>query len=181
VSARAVARRYANALVDVANKAGRLEQIERDFTSFATLVDAHADLKRVFESSAIPPSRKRALLEALLDKNGVAGEVRRLLLMLAERDRLGQLSDIVAAFEDRLREQRHEVRAQIVTAAPLNDAQRTSLQQALHEASGADVTMAERVDPAIIGGVVARVGSLVFDASVSRQLDRLKQRLTEAR
>jgi F-type H+-transporting ATPase subunit delta len=175
-----MARRYANALFDVAKKSQHLEQVERDLTTFSTLVETHPDLQRVFDTPAIAPQKKRALLDALLDRSGFDGEVRRLLEMLADRDRLGQLSGVAAAFADRLRQERHVLQAQIVTALPLEDAQRASLQGALRQASGAEVTMSERVDPAIIGGVVARVGSLVFDASVSRQLERLRQRLTEA-
>jgi len=66
-----------------------------------------------------------------------------------------------------------------VTALPLNDADRTSLKNALRRASGADVAMSEQVNPSIVGGFVARVGSLVFDASLTRQLERMRQRLLQ--
>jgi F-type H+-transporting ATPase subunit delta len=179
MSARSMARRYANALFDVAKQHRRLDDVERDLTSFAMLVTEHPDLQRVFDARTVAPQKKRALLDALLARAGISGEVARLLQMLAERDRLNHVQDVVAALGDRLRQERRVVQAQVVTAQPLSEVERASLQAALRQAAGADVAMSETVNPAIIGGVVARVGSLVFDASVTRQLDRLKQRLTE--
>jgi len=174
-----IPRRYAVALFDVAKKANRLEQVERDLTEFAAFVRDHDDVRRAFEAPAVAPQKKRALLDALLDRSELRGEVPQLLRMLADRDRLGQLSEVVAAFNDRLRQERKIVEAHVVTALPLNDAERTSLKNALRRASGADVAMSEQVNPSIVGGFVARVGSLVFDASLTRQLERMKQRLLQ--
>jgi F-type H+-transporting ATPase subunit delta len=179
VSSRAIARRYANALFDVAKKAGRLDHAERELSAFAATLDEHEDLRRAFEAPAVPPQKKRALLESLLDRLGLQGEVPRLLRMLADRGRLAQVSDVVAAFADRLRQDRQVVEAHVVTAQPLSDAERASLTRALRQAAGADVALSEAVNPGIMGGLVARVGSLVFDASLVRQLERMKQRLTE--
>jgi len=174
-----IPRRYAVALFDVAKKANRLEQVDRDLTAFAAFVRDHDDVRRAFEAPAVAPQKKRALLDALLDRSELRGEVPQLLRMLADRDRLGQLSEVVAAFDDRLRHERNIVEAHVVTALPLNDADRTSLKNALRRASGADVAMSEQVNPSIVGGFVARVGSLVFDASLTRQLERMKQRLLQ--
>jgi F-type H+-transporting ATPase subunit delta len=99
--------------------------------------------------------------------------------MLADRDRLMLLSEVRAAFEARLRQERHVLQAEVVTAVPLPESQRDSLVAALRQAAGSDLALTERVDPAIIGGVIARVGSLVFDGSVTRQLERMKQRLLQ--
>jgi len=174
-----MSRRYALALFDVAKKANHLEQAERDLTAFAAFVRDHDDLRRAFEAPAVPSQKKRALLDALLDRSELRGEVPQLLRMLADRDRLGQLSEIAAAFDDRLRQERQVVEAHVVTAHPLNDAERTSLKNALKRASGADIALSEQVNPSIVGGFVARVGSQVFDASLTRQLERMKQRLLQ--
>jgi F-type H+-transporting ATPase subunit delta len=111
---------------------------------------------------------------------GVSAEVRRLVSMLAERDRLGELSDVVAAFGEQLMESRRVLRAEIVTAVPLSDASRSALTEALGRASGKSVTIDASVDPSIIGGVIAKVGSFVYDASLTRQLERMRDALTTA-
>jgi F-type H+-transporting ATPase subunit delta len=177
MTARTVARRYASALFDVADKSGIVDRADRDLRLLRDLLADYPELARVFESPAIPAARKRAIVEALLPQIGLSGEVQRLVLMLAERDRLMLLPEIVAGFTERLNQTRRIVSAEVVTASPLPDAQRAALTAALGRAADSQVTLTEKVDPAIIGGIVARVGSVVFDASVTRQMERLKQRL----
>ena len=116
---RALARRYAQALFDVARRSGIERRAADDLQSFAGILATHSELQEVFETPAVPVARKKALVEALLAAGGeIVPEVQRLLLMLAER-----------------------------------------------------------VDPSIIAGVVAKVGSVVFDSSVTHQLERLRQQL----
>lgn len=173
-----MARRYAAALFDVVRKTGRAEQAGSELASISETIDGHAELRRVLETPAIPAHVKKEIIGALLDAGGgFSGEVRRLVLMLAERDRLGSLGLIQLAYADRLLDEKKIVPAEIVTAAPLSEASRAALVSALASATGSQVTLKERVDPAIVGGVIARVGSLVFDGSVTRQLDRLRQKL----
>ncbi len=180
MSLHTIARRYAGAIFDVAKKNNRLDRVEAQLDAFTRLVAERAELRKVFEIPVIPPHKKRAVLEALLERMPeIDGEVREMLRMLADRDRLVLLPAIAAGLQDRLRQHRHVVPAEIVTAVPLPDAQRTTLAAALRRASGSDITISEKVDPAIVGGVVARVGSVVFDGSVTRQLERMKQRLLD--
>ena len=94
--------------------------------------------------------------------------------MLADRDRLALLPPVAAAFAERLMDAKRLAQADVVTAVPLTAASRAALADALGRASGKSVTMTERVDPAIIGGVVARIGTFVYDASVAGQLERLR-------
>jgi F-type H+-transporting ATPase subunit delta len=178
MSSRTLARRYASALFDVTNRQGSAAEADRDLQAIRQLVADHEELGRVFENPAIPAQKKRAIVEALLEKSaGVNDQVRRLLLMLAERDRLGLLADVAAAFDERLMEARRVVAAEVVTAEPLPDAQRTALAAALGKAAESTVTINEKVDPSIVGGIVARVGSVIFDGSITRQLERMRQRL----
>ena len=136
----------------------------------------------MFETPALPPQVKRSVLTALVTQMGpISVELQRLLDLMADRDRLGMIPAAAAAFTERLMQARKILPAEIVTAVPLSDANRTAIAGALARAVGSEVTITERVDPAIIGGVVAKVGSVVFDGSVTRQLERLGQRLrTEA-
>jgi F-type H+-transporting ATPase subunit delta len=178
VSDRSIARRYAAALFDVVGKTGRAEQAGTELSSITAMIDGHAELRRVLETPAIPAHVKKEIIGALLDAaGGFSGQVTRLVLMLAERDRLGSLSQVQLAYSDRLLDEKKIVPADIVTSVPLSEASRTALANALGSATGRQVTLKERVDPEIVGGVIARVGSLVFDGSVTRQLDRLRQNL----
>ena len=178
MSARGAARQYANALFDVAQKAGSLDRVRQDLSGFAALVNAHADLKKVLTTPALPMARKRAIVDALIGAAGsFSNETRRLLGLLADRDRLGLMDDVVAAFAERSMIADQIVRADVTTAIPLEDATRAALVAALSKAVDRRVTVTEHVDSSIIGGVVAKVGSLVFDGSVTRQLERMREKL----
>jgi F-type H+-transporting ATPase subunit delta len=99
------------------------------------------------------------------------------MMLLAEQDRLALIGDVAEGFAERLRAAQKVVPAEIVTAVPLPDGRRAALAAALGRAAGLDVLVTERVDPAIIGGVVARVGGVVYDGSVARQIDRVREQL----
>ncbi len=179
MSDRSVARRYAAALFDVSKKNGRPDQAGDDLSALVQLIDGHAELKNVFETPAVPASAKKEIIASLIRAAGnVSDEVQRLATMLAERDRLMLLPEVQAAYAERLLTEKRVVPAEVTTATPLSDATRASLARALGAATGSQVILNERVDPSIVGGLIARVGSLVFDASVTRQLERLRQQLT---
>ena len=178
MSARSAARRYAAVLFEVVNKSGDVVRAERDLNAFVDLMAGHAQLQKVLTSPAIPAARKSAVLEHVRNAAGeMTVEVRRMLLMLAERDRLAHLSEVAAAFTTRVMEHQKITDAEIVTAAPLEDSNRAALVRKLSDVSGAEVRLKESVDPDILGGLVARVGGVVFDASLTRQLEKMRQRL----
>ena len=175
------AARYARALLDVAIKErAELEAIERDLAGFAALLDAQPLLAKVLTNPAVPVQRKRAAVVELTGRSSVQPIVAKLLALLAERDRLVLMPDLVAAYRDRLAEHRKIVRAELTTAAPIAPERVQKIQKTIADLTGRSVTMQTRVDPAIIGGMVAKVGSVVYDASVTRQLQKIKDRLTES-
>lgn len=175
---RAAARRYARALFDVVLKQGDPQQAAEDVAAFSGIVTGTPALHRVLVNPGIPPARKRAAVEALLGKAGaVVPAVSNLLLLLAERDRLALLPEVVVAYRERLLQHQQIVQAEVTTAVPLPDDRRAALEQGLARVTGQRVTLTTRVDPAIIGGAVTRVGSTVYDGSIVRQLERLRERL----
>jgi F-type H+-transporting ATPase subunit delta len=176
---RGVARRYAGALFDVLHRGGTgMDRARADLDAMAQLVAGHAELRRLFVSPAVAPQKKRAVLEAILGAGGdVMPEIRRLLFVMADRDRLGLIGDVAGAFGERVNAAARVMPAEVTTAVPLPEGSRAALAAALGRATGNQITLTERVDPAIVGGVVARVGSLVFDGSVTRQIERLRQKL----
>jgi F-type H+-transporting ATPase subunit delta len=175
---RAAARRYARALFDVSLKEADVQAVERELAGFAALVGEHADLQRAFHNPAVPAPRKRALMAALLPRIGAVSPVlSKLLLLLAERDRLVLLADIADAYRDRVLDHRRVVRAEVTTAVSLPADRVERLRASLAAATGREVLLEPRVDPALVGGAVARIGSIVIDGSVARQLERMKERI----
>jgi len=179
MSARSVARRYAAALFDVTRKAGREVRAGEDLAEIARTISGHAELGHVLGSPTVPINVKRTVVSALLDAAGASSdEVRRMMMMLTDRDRLAVLPDLSAAFAERLLEAQNIIRADVASAAPLSAESRTALADALSRATGKTVRMTERVEPALVGGVVARVGTFVYDGSILRQLERIREKLT---
>jgi F-type H+-transporting ATPase subunit delta len=179
VNAQAIARQYANALFAVAAKRGRAAEVGRDLDAFTELVRSNPDLARAFASPAVSPKNKRAVVDALLSATGDStSEVPRLLTLLSDRDRLALLGDISAAYAARVNEANKVISAEVTTAVELPADRQAALAEALGRATDRHVTINGRVDPSILGGVVAQVGGMVFDGSLANQLVRLRQRLS---
>ena len=179
MTSRAAGIRYARALFDVARKEADVQQAGQDLAGFAQFVSSHEPLQKIFSNPAIPAAKKKAVVEQLTARAGsMTPVVRKLLLLLAERDRLALLPDIATSYQNRLMEFAKVVRAEIVTAIGLPADRVAALQQGLAQATGRQVQLESRVDPSIIGGAIARVGSTVYDGSVTRQLQKMKEALT---
>jgi len=176
---RSAASRYAKALLDVSIAQGHPERVEHELVGFLELVNQHASLGAALFNPSIPSTRKRTLVETLLARASMTDATRKLLLLLAERDRLTLLSDLVAAYRVRLLDYLQVVRAEITTATPLRSAQAKAIEERLADLTGKTVSVTTVVDAAIIGGVVAKIGSLVYDGSIARHLQRLKEKLVE--
>ena len=174
------ATRYARALLDVGVKEKvDLEQVEQELAQFVDLFKQNPLLEKVLLNPAVPVPRKRAAVAELVARAKPAGIVGKLLTLLAERDRLVLLPDLVASYRERLLDYRKIVRAEVTTAAPLGGDRAKALESSLARVTGRSVVLDMRVDASIIGGVVARVGSTVYDGSVTRQLEKIKERLVE--
>jgi F-type H+-transporting ATPase subunit delta len=179
MTSRASAARYAKALFDVALRELTPEQAEQDVAQFARLLEEHADLQRALTHPVVPVAGKRAVLDALLAKLTLAVPVEKLLRLLADRDRLVLVPDLLAVYRERLMEHQRVIRAEVTTADPLAAGQAQRFADRLSDATGRRVQMTTRVDPALLGGLVARIGSTVYDGSVAGQLARMRQQLIE--
>ena len=171
--------RYARALLDVAVKEKTdLDQVERELASIVDLFTQHKALAQVMLNPVVPVPRKRAAMEALTAQAQVMPMVAKLLGLLAERDRLVLLPDLLQAYRDRLLDYRNIVRAEITTTTALAPERAKAIEASLARATGRTVTLSTKVDPAIIGGVITRIGSTIYDGSVSRQLQKMKEKLS---
>jgi F-type H+-transporting ATPase subunit delta len=174
------ATRYARALLDVAiREQVDLDAIERELAAFVDLFKQHPLLEKVLLNPAVPVPRKRAAVAELTSRAKPSPIVGKLLALLADRDRLVLLPDLLASYRDRMLDYRKVVRAEVTTAAPLASDRVTAIQNSLAQMTGRTVMLETRLDPSIIGGVVARVGSTVYDGSITRQLQKMKERLVE--
>ena len=179
---RTAALRYARALFDVGVKEkADLEQIEGSLAEFNTVVAGNRLLEKVLLNPAVPTPRKRAAVVELVTLAKVPSSVGKLLVLLAERDRLVLLPDLLDAFRQRLLDHRNVVRAEVTTATPLAADRVQAIEKSLEKATGRSVTLSTRVEPALIGGLVARLGSTVYDGSLTGKLAKMKQQLEERR
>jgi len=173
------ATRYARALLDVAVKENAdLDRVERELASIADLFAQHKLLSQVLLNPVVPVPRKRAAMDALTSRGQLLPMVAKLLVLLAERDRLVLLPDLLAAYRDRLLDFRNVVRAEVTTTVSLAPQQVHAIETNLARAAGRSVVLSTKVDPSIIGGVVTRIGSTIYDGSVVRQLQRMKEKLS---
>jgi F-type H+-transporting ATPase subunit delta len=108
----------------------------------------------------------------------MAKPAHKLLLLLADRDRLGLAPQLLDVYRERLMEHQQVVRAEVTTAAPLSPERLAALQQKLASVTGRKIDMKTSVDPSIIGGVVTRIGSTVYDGSIASQLAKLREKLS---
>lgn len=178
MNTRASAARYARALLDVIiNEKADPEQVEQELIAFATLLDQNPELQKALTNPAVPVSAKRGIVESLASRLKPSPPVGKLWLMLADRDRLTLVPDLVAIYGERLMDHRQIVRAEVTTAAPMSADRAAQVQKRLSDLTGRRVTMTTKVDPALIGGAVARVGSTVYDGSIATQLEKIKERL----
>jgi len=177
MSSRASASRYARALFDVTAADSRAA-VDQELMAIAAAFDAQTDLQAVFANPSVSPAAKQAVVQAVIERLGLSEPVARLLTLLAQRDRLGLLSDAAAVFHERLLEEQQVLQAEVTTAEPLTDAEGQALQARLSAATQKHVTITPRVDPAIIGGLVARIGGTVYDGSLVNQLARIRERLS---
>jgi F-type H+-transporting ATPase subunit delta len=181
VTNKTAATRYARALLDVAVKEQvNLDQIESDLSQFVDLFTQHPTLAKVLLNPAVPVPRKRAAVGDLLAHAAFSPILSKLILLLADRDRLVLLPDLLASYRDRLLDHQRVVRAVVTTAVTIDAARTEAIQRGLATLTGRTVRLSMQTDPAIIGGVVARIGSTVYDASVTRQLEKMRETLDRA-
>jgi F-type H+-transporting ATPase subunit delta len=164
-------------LFDVALKEADVEQAGRDLASVAELLRQFPDLDRVLTTPAVPAARKAAAITALLPRLALSSPVAKLLVLLADRDRLDLLPELTEAYRERLMEHQHVMTAEITTAEPLAADRLAQLQQRLAQATGYSITVTTRVDPELIGGIVTRIGGVVYDGSLATQLTRFRDRM----
>jgi F-type H+-transporting ATPase subunit delta len=175
MSTRTAATRYAKALLDVAGNDA--EAIERDLSAYAALLGGNAELQQALLSPSVPARGKHGIVTAVAARLNMAPAGVKLLQLLADRDRLGLVDEMLAVYRERLLDKQKIVKAHVRSAAPLSADALEAIGARLGAVTGKNVSIDTDVDPALIGGVVATVGSTVYDGSVKTQLEKLRKQL----
>ena len=179
MTSRTAAARYARALLDVATKETvDLGTIAGELDDFNAFFRQQVPLERLLLNPAVPAPRKRAAMEQITQLSGYTPIVSKLLVLLADRDRLALLGDIAATYHEMLAERQNVVHAEVTSAEPLSQAKIDAIEKKLGTLTGKRVSMKTSVNKDLIGGVVARVGGTVYDASIATQLKKIRERLT---
>jgi ATP synthase, F1 delta subunit len=177
MSVETVARRYATALADVVEKTNEAEVVRAELAEWEAMMQANADLMNAFSNPAINQSNKEKVLENLIQKIKPARTTANFLRVLLRNGRLTELAEINRRFAAVLEERSGAVAARVVSARPLTEEEQAQLQNSLSKLTGKKVNLNFDIDQSIIGGVVATVGSTVYDGSVKTQLENLRQQL----
>jgi F-type H+-transporting ATPase subunit delta len=173
-----VATRYARALVDVVfTSHADGAQVLSGLRDVQQMIASSEDLRTTLSSPAVAPSKKRAVMKRLLEPMGLPEKVRNFVYVVIDHRRAHDFPSIVDAYELLLDERMGFVAAKISSARALTDSQQQAIETQVSRLAGKKAKLKFSTDPALIGGVVARVGSTVYDGSVRGQLDRLKARL----
>jgi F-type H+-transporting ATPase subunit delta len=174
-----VARRYSAALADVVLKTGETDNVRAELSDWAALLAANPELTNVFSNPAISHANKEKVLDQLIAKTKPTRSTANFLKVLLQNGRLADLPEINTRFDSVLEERRGIVSAEIVSARDLPAAEQAEFEKNLARLTGKQVKINYRVDPEIIGGVVTRIGSTVYDGSVKTKLENLREQLVK--
>jgi F-type H+-transporting ATPase subunit delta len=170
--------RYATAFAEVVTDV-KLDTaaIDRQFTDFLATWDGSTELRTFFANPAVPARQKVEILDKLNAKLGMQKELRNLIAVLIDNDRIGHVAEVAAAYRRILQEWMGIRPAEIVTARELTKDERDSLVAEVAKLAGGKIDASFKLDQSILGGTVVRIGSTVYDGSVRGRLERLKETL----
>jgi len=172
-----IARRYAKALFSLAIEKGRIEPWSDSLLALARAIDASPELRDVLQNPAYTREARAAVVSRVAQGLALEADPAALVNLLADRDRLPGIAAIAAAFRELADVELGRLRARVTSAVPLDDAAVHAIAEKLSAATQKKVLVERAVDPAILGGVVAQVGSTVYDGSLRSQLEDLRSTL----
>ena len=172
-----VARRYATALADVVTKTNETDAVQAELKTWEELINVNADLQTAFSNPAISQANKEKVLENLIEKTKPAKTTANFLRVLLKNSRLTEIGEINEKFSSVLEERSGLVSAQITSARPLSENEKAEFKINLEKLTGKQINLNFETDEKIIGGVITRIGSTVYDGSVKTKLEELKHQM----
>jgi len=177
LSLQTIARRYATALADVAIDRREEREVQKELDRWASMIEANPQLKEVMANPTVAYDQKQKVLEDLIARSRPRDTTASFLRVLLKNQRLAQLRDIAARYRQVLDERSGVLAGSVTTARPITEELKKTLHETLSAATGHTVRLSFDTDETIIGGMVARIGSTVFDGSVQSHLERLAEGL----
>jgi F-type H+-transporting ATPase subunit delta len=176
-----VSGRYATALFELAREDKSIDAVKADLDKFDAMLADSPELVRLVRSPVFSADTQAKALAAVLDKAGFGSTTAKFLKVLTANRRLFAVADVIRAFRALVATFRGEATAEVTVAEPLNDKNLDALKTALKSVTGKTVTLNVKVDPAIIGGLVVKLGSRMVDSSLRTKLNSIKHAMKEAR
>ena len=176
-----MAGRYATALYDLAREANAIDAVKSDLDRFDVLVAESADLSRLVRSPVFSETERLQALSAVLERAGIGGLAANFLKLVTSNRRLFAVRDMIKAYRELVAQHKGEATAEVTVAEQLRDEHIQALREALKSVTGKDVDLDIKVDPAILGGLVVKLGSRMVDTSLRTKLNAIKHAMKEAR
>jgi F-type H+-transporting ATPase subunit delta len=173
--------RYASALYDLAAEANSVAGVESDLKRFQGLLTESSDLSRLIGSPVFSADEQLRALSAVLERAGIGGLTANFLRVVAKNRRLFSVPEMIRCYLAIAAKARGEVSAEVASAHPLSAEQLQSLRETLRASVGKEVALVTQVDPALLGGLVVKIGSRMIDSSIRTKLNSLKTRMKEVR
>jgi F-type H+-transporting ATPase subunit delta len=174
-----MAGRYATALYDLALEQRALDSVKADLDRFDAMIEGSEDLNRLVRSPVFTAEEQKNALAAILEKAGIGGITANFLRLVAQKRRLFAVREMVRAFRAFVARHKGEARAEVTVAEPLSENHLNALKAALKSTTKKEVALDIRVDPAILGGLIVKLGSRMVDASLKTKLNSIKLAMKE--
>jgi F-type H+-transporting ATPase subunit delta len=168
---------YANALADVALRQGAADAALKQLGDFAAAFGVSAELRNFLTSPGVPREAKHDVIEKIAARIGAGKIIRNFLFVVADHQRTHILPEIVASFQDVIRQRQGIAEAEISSTIELSAAQKKRFAQTLERLTGKKIEAKYSLDPALLGGAVVRVGDTIYDGSVRSSLNEMRARL----
>lgn len=169
-----LSRRYAKALLQIGIEDGTLDKLDAELSKFGELVEGSKELASVLADPTVQPSGKNAVLRDLVEKLGLSETTKNFILLLGEKGRIAHFADMHREFKRLADEHAGKARGTVISAAALPNDVQSSIAEKLSKVTGRKVEITHRVDPDLLGGMVAEIGGVIYDGSLRTQLRRLR-------
>jgi len=176
---KSVTKQYANAFADIAIAQGAPQTAVRQLADFGEAFAASAELRNFLESPAVDTQIKHRVIEKIVAQQGTSRIIRNFLFVIVDHHRAHMLPEIIAAVQEVVRQRQGLAEAEISSAVELSAAQKTELAKTLSRLTGKSIEPKYSLDPALLGGAVARVGDTIYDGSLRSRLTEMRARLSE--
>ncbi len=177
---RQIAERYVKALFEVAKDAPTRAKIEKDFASLQAMMDESEALRALISNPLLTRAQQAQAMDAVLAAMRAQPETKDFITLLARQKRLDLLPAVIVLFGEWASKARGELRAEVVSATALKDADTRAIAERLSKTYGKTVIVTTRLDPSLLGGMVINIGSVQLDSSLSGKMRRLKNSLQAA-